>query len=608
MVSRLFSSVGLWPFSFWKQRRRLLLIEVLVTFTAAASTSDAQCGELHDGWASTPQPAGVCSVVGVGATGDGKTDDSPAVAKAASVVNQGTYPQPGDRGQIYFPRGTYTLRTNLKIDSNVKFSSGAVIQPSAGITVAFAGHIEAGPWQIFDLSRGGQLVVTPKNSSVNVCWWGLSENKDQGAAILNARAIQAAMATGRQAILYETPDPAAGWYVQSGVLTLAGAGGHALSGALPNTVINQVGTGPLFRFKTPAITIEHLSIRGSEADDVPFLFDTSTPGVVLRDIVLRDITCLQTRGIARDSGSAGSEWHAGVTYNVGDFAFFRGATYCCRNAHVSGRTFDPEKWERLKHKLWTFEAIEATGTRGRHFDFAGITGSLKMRDLTLGRGTTTKHVEDFDTDSIRVRNNAGCILRDVNTIGTAEDRDSSKVLINYQKQNGMRFVKCVSVTLSDCYMDHVGGTGLLAEECRNLQTWRVQCGYTQLSPIKLLGCEVVRMEGGWVRGQKGNPGAPGDQAGVYIDERTSDVVLSGIEIRNTTGPGIVVAGGVVMLAQVGFQDIAGLCIRATATATGAAVGCFAQTPMVEYYESQSPQFSIDRFVKPGMANGTPPRK
>jgi len=110
---------------------------------------------------------------------------------------------------------------------------------------------------------------------------------------------------------------------------------------------------------------------------------------------------------------------------------------------------------------------------------------------------------------------------------------------------------------------------------------------------------------GWVgQRSKGNPGAPGDQAGVYIDE-ASDVVLSGH--RDSKHPTALASWSLrrVMLAQVGFQDIAGL-HSGDATATGGGRFGFAANTLVEIYESVT-AVSIDRFVKPGMANGTPSR-
>jgi len=214
-------------------------------------------------------------------------------------------------------------------------------------------------------------VCTPKNSAVNVFLVGLSE-KPKEKSTRSYPECQGRFQAGDGD--WETGDSLRNarsrgrWYVRQSALRWPGAVGHALSGRC-RYVINQVWPDRSFRFKTPAITIEHLAIRGSEADDVALFFDTSKPpAVVLRDIRLARHHMPPNTRVARDGGSAGSEWHAVSRYHVGDFGILpRRHLLFCRNAHCFREDFRSRKVGKAKAQAVTVRRSSDGNTRRSRF-------------------------------------------------------------------------------------------------------------------------------------------------------------------------------------------------------------------------------------------------
>lgn len=98
-----------------------------------------------------------------GCTADGATDDRSAIASMddSSVL-------------LWFGPGTYLVNSDLTIDGNSYISPGAKLKPASGITITINGYIDAGRYQIFDLSVGGTVSDLASNPEVFPEWWGVT--------------------------------------------------------------------------------------------------------------------------------------------------------------------------------------------------------------------------------------------------------------------------------------------------------------------------------------------------------------------------------------------------------------------------------------------------
>src|ERR1035437_8967378 len=124
------------------QRRDLLKLSPLALASAAAG---------RVAYAQTPVPSGLEALFNVrtyGATGDGKTVDTPAINKAIEALAA------GGGGTLLFPAGTYLCFTiRLKSNVGLYLSQGAIIlaadSPKAGETTGYNGGVydPAGPEQ-----------------------------------------------------------------------------------------------------------------------------------------------------------------------------------------------------------------------------------------------------------------------------------------------------------------------------------------------------------------------------------------------------------------------------------------------------------------------------
>ncbi|KKN28536.1 hypothetical protein LCGC14_0853330, partial [marine sediment metagenome] len=131
-----------------------------------------------------------------GATGDGSTDDEPAIdlARIAATANGGA---------LFFPGGsannTYRISTNIAFDKDITliFAPGATLAIDTGVTVTINGDIAPTLHKIFTLTGTG--VVTLAAGSVEAVlpqWWGAVGDDSTD----NHDAIEAAIAAALDAV------------------------------------------------------------------------------------------------------------------------------------------------------------------------------------------------------------------------------------------------------------------------------------------------------------------------------------------------------------------------------------------------------------------------
>ena len=130
-------------------------------------------------WLAATEASGGNSVRMQNATGNGTTNDRPAVVAADA------------QGPVTFPSGAYLIGSNLTITNNVRFEPGAYIVVPNGVTVTFGGEVDAGPDHIFALTgTGGVAFTRPLQGYAE--WWGAKRND---ASVDSTSALNRAMAS-----------------------------------------------------------------------------------------------------------------------------------------------------------------------------------------------------------------------------------------------------------------------------------------------------------------------------------------------------------------------------------------------------------------------------
>lgn len=122
----------------------------------------------------------------IGASGNGRTDDRLALFNANSI---GT--------NLYFAPGTYRVASNLTLTVPCSFDSGAILKPDAGVTITVNAPINAGPWQIFNLSNAGSVL----NGAVRVPavypeWFGADPTGVRASDFAVERAVALVQSSG----------------------------------------------------------------------------------------------------------------------------------------------------------------------------------------------------------------------------------------------------------------------------------------------------------------------------------------------------------------------------------------------------------------------------
>lgn len=246
----------------WKWR--FALIACMLVFSSLFVVGSAQTTSVLAAANPTPQTpkAQGVSVKKFGAVGDGVKDDTEALVNASKLT-----------GAIYFPTGTYVLKSSLSFGENtiLVFGDNARILTSTGVILRVDGSAKAGLYQIF--SGTGTVVGQAKNvKDVYPEWFGA-----KGDAVADDRpSIQAAVNFAGQLSKGGTVIFSEGRYYILGTMTAPKKnfvwlnGNVSLSGKGIVKVANQSGTyKSIFEYTTPVsnISVTNLTIDSNSANN-----------------------------------------------------------------------------------------------------------------------------------------------------------------------------------------------------------------------------------------------------------------------------------------------------------------------------------------------------
>lgn len=105
------------------------------------------------------------SVKDFGAVGDGVTNDTTALINSNQADS------------IYVPPGVYLVNSNVTFTKPVIFMSGAILNISSGVTVAFNKGITAGTYRIFQINGSAEVTFDWTHQTTGYPeWWGAVPN------------------------------------------------------------------------------------------------------------------------------------------------------------------------------------------------------------------------------------------------------------------------------------------------------------------------------------------------------------------------------------------------------------------------------------------------
>jgi hypothetical protein len=135
-------------------RRGLIGASVAMAAPGAKADSSVQISRQH------------VDVHTFGATGAGTVDDTRALTAAAASGHA-----------LVFPPGRYRIQSNLRFEAPVALAYGAVLETAGEATIAFAGGLNAGVYQIFELAQGSEVSIDPRfTTDGRPEWWGARTN------------------------------------------------------------------------------------------------------------------------------------------------------------------------------------------------------------------------------------------------------------------------------------------------------------------------------------------------------------------------------------------------------------------------------------------------
>ncbi len=158
-----------------------------------------------------------------------------------------------DKAHIKLSAGTWVVDADLTVPDTITLNipHGATIKPASGKTVTISGYIEAGLYQVFDLSAGGSVAGPAKAEKIYPEWWGAAVDGSTNDAAAIQNAIDARQNLDNNIVKLN----AGRWYISEQIdlhpgTKIEGAnieyGGNAGATSYPNKLSDAKGTVIIF--------------------------------------------------------------------------------------------------------------------------------------------------------------------------------------------------------------------------------------------------------------------------------------------------------------------------------------------------------------------------
>lgn len=231
----------------------------------------------HNGTHWVNRAGNVLNIKDFGVVGDGTTDDRASIAAAVAAAASNS---------LFFPAGTYLVNSALTLSAGVVygFANGAKLKPANGVTITIDGYIDAGHWQIFDISAGGSVILGSSstisapfdtefpnlNDEISVAWFGANGQND-GAD--DTSAFQAAVDAREYSVKLRHKEQNPKIKIPPGVYRIADVdvGLTAwIDGSGPQTLLQPYGatTTAMLKFQEGAGRLSNVYFDGRKDDGI----------------------------------------------------------------------------------------------------------------------------------------------------------------------------------------------------------------------------------------------------------------------------------------------------------------------------------------------------
>jgi len=339
------------------------------------------------------------SVAAHGALGDGKTDDSAAIAATISAALA-----ENPENTVYFPDGIYRLSAPVDFPASLDmvFEDQAALLVDPEVTVRWESHLEASLHPVF--TGAGRVDGHLNNPQAYPQWYGaLGDGKTDDTEAFR-RALRN---SGALAIPYTEAGYLLGDLPICEMKTVFGCDDQ------PSRIIGAPHCRHLFELKAPAIKISHLFLDMSgTGESVCFYFDVQKNQPISHEQV-SDIVTEGAYHVVADSRLDKRTEHVYITNTVID-------GLVCRNSRQSA-------------------------IRTRNF-----WGFIFFRNILLDNSALT--ATDGNYAAMEIEDNEGGILQNIRIIGTGKAENDWEV--------GFLYTCNVATWMDQCSAEQLGSDGL----------------------------------------------------------------------------------------------------------------------------------------------------
>ncbi|MBR7143013.1 MAG: right-handed parallel beta-helix repeat-containing protein [Clostridia bacterium] len=452
-----------------------MLLTAVGCVERAPSTNPETQGETLPGVSSFLVPEGEKTVLELGLTGDGVTDDAPALKALISSMSK------NGGGTLYFPKGTYRLCSNVSINKNFRcvFEEGAVLTPDEKYKITLSGYVEAGAYPI--VSSATQISGALQNLQAYPQWYGA---KGDGVAD-DSEAFKRAMLSASEVLV---PATEAGYCVNTLSLIKPFSLTGVSVGETKPRIYAMEDTKYLLEFKASQISVSNLIFdmsRCTNKNSVAFYFDT-TVSTRIRDFYFKNVDVNGAYCAVKDAKHAG------------------GNQVVCAY----------------------FDYMNFTNGRGTAFDVEDFWGFIQMDHCTLDFSNDV----NMDYPAIKVKDNAGLTMNYVKVIGPGTGSSANGHAFDFSND--------IAVWINNCSAINMDGAGIKSRGSNTyFYIWDFLADNCNDFGLDILNSTSFKMHGITVKGRVGQADFYQDRDGIRVSN-SSLCQLTDINVSNCPGNGL----------------------------------------------------------------------
>jgi len=170
-------------------------------------------------------------------------------------------------------------------------------------------------------------------------------------------------------------------------------------------------------------------------------------------------------------------------------------------------------------------AFQAMGENGAGVLLRNIAGSIYIRDNMVSFLRSARSGTGY------IISNGGGVKFSSHAIGNFDEGAD-------ERNVGAKFINCTALWLNGSNIENFGGAGIVLDNCYAVRGWGNHAGANDGPGIEIKNSTTINLQTTTIRGNAASKGALAPSHGLHILGNSSEIVIDGIRIHETTGDAV----------------------------------------------------------------------